>query len=1037
MRAMIFALRSRCQVAWRRALRGLPWPQSLRAQCALAVCVLSLLILAAGTAAIWALRAANDATRRLAQEQLVSMQAAQDLLQRTMLVERETYRMLTNESPRVLHPGDADIATQLEALDRIVAGLADASIDATMLDLHQSSQLFRNTTHVVLQLRESSVQTAAAFDQVLHEHMARLQPQPSAHAAALAILLYRLAAADSSDAVDQLHGSFLRQTGRARPSPTARTTTPPTPSAGRSTSRNDTQARDPFALRSQLIREHHDLHRFHVELQTQAATMVATARLQSATQEGEYLAAAHRAAETSRQGQRWVLALLASSLVFAWLVAHLFLGRYVVRRLQQVSRSLRCSGSSDGAQLAQLAHGNDEIADMARAVQQFRLDRQELERRTLELSLAKEQLVEQGRVLEMIAARAPLAEILERLVRMIESQSPDVMASILLLDDDGLHLRHGASPSLPAAYTALIDGVRVGPNVGSCGTAVHRGEPVIVTDIQADPLWADYRALAASHGLRACWSAPIFAHQHLSPGHARPQGAWGPADEDTILGTFAMYSATVKVPTPADMRLADLATRIAGIAIERQKTEERIRHMAHHDELTGLPNRALLRDRLAQALLRAERQERGVAVAFIDLDDFKLINDSLGHTAGDELLQTVSTRLLHCVRSADTVVRLGGDEFVVILTDLPRTTDAVTPTLQRIVDTIARPVALRERDVQISCSMGLATYPADGTTADALLTNADAAMYRAKDLGRNNFQFYQAEMNGSRHQRLALQDGLRHAVARNELFLVYQPQVDLHSRQIIGVEALLRWRHPELGLVSPATFIPLAEESGLIVAIGDWVLHAACRQNKTWQDAGLPPITMAVNVSARQFRQAEWIERVADALRTSGLSAQTLELELTESLIMQDLKQAVEKMQQLRAMGLALAIDDFGTGYSSLGALKRFPLARLKIDRSFVQDIATDEDDKAIVMAVIELGHRLNLKVLAEGVETEEQLAFLRQCRCDEMQGYLFSRPVPPTEIAELLARQGRLPAQPASSDGAATVHGELDAGDELSRVAA
>jgi predicted signal transduction protein with EAL and GGDEF domain len=358
------------------------------------------------------------------------------------------------------------------------------------------------------------------------------------------------------------------------------------------------------------------------------------------------------------------------------------------------------------------------------------------------------------------------------------------------------------------------------------------------------------------------------------------------------------------------------------------------------------------------------------------------------------------------VRATDTVVRLGGDEFVAVLADLPRTADAVTPTLQRIIDTISRPVALGGRDVQVSCSMGLATYPADGASADDLLTNADAAMYRAKEMGRNNFQFYQAEMNGSRHQRLALQEGLRHAVARNELFLVYQPQVDLRSRRIIGVEALLRWRHPELGLVFPANFIPLAEESGLIVPIGDWVLQAACRQNKAWQDAGLPPITMAVNVSARQFRQAEWIDRVADAMSTSGLLASFLELELTESLIMQDLKQAVEKMQQLRAMGLALAIDDFGTGYSSLGALKRFPLARLKIDRSFVQDIATDEDDKAIVMAVIELGHRLNLKVLAEGVETEEQLAFLRQCHCDEMQGYLFSQPVPPAEIAELLARQ-------------------------------
>ncbi len=1006
----------RWAAARRRLRQALPWPQSLRAQCSLAVCVLSLLILATGTAAIYALRKSSDATWQLAQDRLVRVQAAQDLLQRAQLVERETYRLLASDSPQALRQSDADMLTQLEGLDRDVASLADASADVSVLDLHQSSQLFRNTANIVVQLHERGLQTTAAFEQALRERTAHLQEHPSAGEHAQAMLLYRLATADSEDAVAQLRAAFVPR---------------------------DMAAQEPFLLRSRLLQERHDLRQFHAELLQQAARMAMAARLQSVSQDSDYRVAVRQTAETTRRGQRWVLALLACSLAFAWLVAHLFLGRYVVLRLQQVSRGLR-SSHGDDASLHRIARGQDEIADMARAVQQFQRDRQELEQRTTELSQTKEQLMEQGRVLEMIAARAPLAEILDRLVRMIEAQSPGVMASILLLDDDGLHLRHGAAPSLPPAYAALVDGVRIGPNVGSCGTAAFRGEPVIVTDIQADPLWADYRALAASHGLRACWSAPIFAHQPLSQGPTRPRGdatpgSWRAADEGRVLGTFAMYSATVKAPAAVDMRLADLATRIAGIAIERQKTEERIRHMAHHDELTGLPNRALLRDRLAQALLRAERQERSVTVAFIDLDNFKLINDSLGHTAGDELLQTVSTRLLHAVRAVDTVVRLGGDEFVVILADLPRAADAVTATLQRIIDSIARPVALRERDVQISCSMGLATYPADGNTADDLLTNADAAMYRAKEMGRNNFQFYQAEMNGSRHQRLTLQEGLRHAVARNELFLVYQPQVDLRSRQIIGVEALLRWRHPELGLISPASFIPLAEDSGLIVPIGDWVLQTACRQNKAWQDAGLPPITMAVNVSARQFRQVEWLERVADALQTSGLSAQTLELELTESLIMQDLKQAVEKMQQLRAMGLALAIDDFGTGYSSLGALKRFPLARLKIDRSFVQDIATDEDDKAIVMAVIELGHRLNLKVLAEGVETEEQLAFLRQCRCDEMQGYLFSRPVPPAEIAELLARQARPPALLASSssDGAAAVHGELDAGDELSRVAA
>ncbi len=973
------------------ARQGRPWLQSLRAQCTLAVGMLSLLIVAAGAAAIWALRESSQATGQLAQDRLVRVQAAQDLLQRTQLVERETYRLMASDSSQALLLSDADLVTQLEALDRDVASLADASADVSVLDLHQSSQLFRNTAHIVVQLHERSLKATAAFEEALRLQAASLQKNPSARSYARAQLLHHLAHADSEEAVEQLRADL-----------------PAGPK----------QAQEPFLLRQRLLREREELRRFHADLLQQATHMAMAARLQSASLDSDYRVAVRQTAETTRNGQRWVLALLACSLAFAWLVAHMFLGRYVVQRLQRVSQGLR-SRHSDPAPLQSIARGRDEIADMARAVEQFHLDRQELERRTTELSLAKEQLVEQGRVLEMIAARAPLPDILERLVRMIESQSPGVRASVLLLDDDGLRLRHGAAPSLPPPYAAAIDGVRIGPNVGSCGTAVFRGEPVIVSDIQSDPLWTDYRALAASHGLRACWSAPIFAHQQPRLGAARVQGrldpgAWGEAGSETILGTFAMYASTAREPSAAELRLVDLATRIAGIAIERQKTEERIRHMAHHDELTGLPNRALLRDRLAQALLRAERQERGVTVAFIDLDNFKLINDSLGHTAGDELLQTVSARLLHCVRATDTVVRLGGDEFVAVLADLPRTADAVTPTLQRIIDTIARPVVLGDRDVQISCSMGLATYPADGASADDLLTNADAAMYRAKDMGRNNFQFYRAEMNGSRHQRLALQEGLRHAVARDELFLVYQPQVDLRTRRIIGVEALLRWRHPELGLVSPASFIPLAEESGLIVPIGDWVVQAACRQNKAWQDAGLPPITMAVNVSARQFRQVEWIDRVAEALRTSGLAASSLELELTESLIMQDLKQAVEKMQQLRAMGLALAIDDFGTGYSSLGSLKRFPLARLKIDRSFVQDIATDEDDKAIVMAVIELGHRLNLKVLAEGVETEEQLAFLRQCRCDEMQGYLFSRPVPAAEIAVLLARQD-------ASDRAAT----------------
>jgi diguanylate cyclase (GGDEF)-like protein len=596
--------------------------------------------------------------------------------------------------------------------------------------------------------------------------------------------------------------------------------------------------------------------------------------------------------------------------------------------------------------------------------------------------------IEQGRVLEMIATGTPLQDALESLMYLIESQIRGTKSSVLLVDKDGLHLRHGAAISLPAAYVEAIDGVRIGPCVGSCGTAAHRRESVVVADIDEDPLWADFRALAAEHGLRSCWSTPIFSQQ------------------GEVLGTFALYSHEVRRPDAVERQLVDMTARIAGIAIDRQRTEDRIRHMAHHDALTGLPNRTLLGDRIEQAILYAQRYNRQVTVAFIDLDQFKLINDSLGHSAGDLLLKTVARRVVGCVRSTDTVVRIGGDEFVIVLCDQPENVDAITPTLQNIIEVIGDPVDLAGQQLRVTCSMGLASYPVDGTEADTLLKNADAAMYRAKELGRNNYQFYTSEMNIKVQGKLTLQEGLRHAIARSEFFLVYQPQVDLRTGSIFGVEVLIRWQHPELGMVPPVNFIPLAEECGLIVPIGDWVLHSACTQNKAWQEAGLPSIVMSVNVSARQFKDRQLVSKVALALQESGLEARYLELELTESLIMQDLQQAIATMQELQAMGVRLSIDDFGTGYSSLSALKSFPIVRLKLDRSFVRDLPDHEDDKAIARAVISLGHKLNLKVLAEGVETEQQRTFLRDNGCDEMQGYYFCKPVPPNQIEKLFEEQ-------------------------------
>ena len=593
----------------------------------------------------------------------------------------------------------------------------------------------------------------------------------------------------------------------------------------------------------------------------------------------------------------------------------------------------------------------------------------------------------QANILEMIATNTALDEILTQLVHLVEDQLTGITCSILLLDNDGIHLRHGSAPNLPEAYCKAIDGISIGPNVGSCGTAAHRQKPVIVADVMSDPLWADFKDLAVQYNFRSCWSTPILSH------------------EGEVLGTFAMYSAMVREPTLADTRLIDIITRIAGIAIERKKTEDRIQFLATHDALTGLPNRTLLKDRLAQAISQAERYGHCVSVVFVDLDKFKDINDSLGHNAGDELLKTMAGRMARCVRSIDTVVRLGGDEFVILLVDQPQDIGVTVEVINRIRLAMAETIHLTGRDLNVTGSIGIANYPNDGEDADKLLANADAAMYQAKETGRDNFQFYTPELNISAHTKFAMQEGLRHALARAELFLDYQPQVDLRTGKMFAVEALVRWKHPTLGLISPAKFIPMAEETGLIVAIGDWVLHTACKQNKAWQDAGLPPINICVNVSARQFREKNWVNRIVHALLDSGLEAKYLELEITESLIMQDADQAVNMMKQVQKLGVQIAIDDFGTGYSSLSALKNFPIARLKIDKSFIDQIPHCEKDKSVASAVIMLGQKLNMKVIAEGVENDEQMQFLRDHNCDEMQGYHFSKPVSAEAVEQLLKR--------------------------------
>jgi diguanylate cyclase (GGDEF)-like protein/PAS domain S-box-containing protein len=438
---------------------------------------------------------------------------------------------------------------------------------------------------------------------------------------------------------------------------------------------------------------------------------------------------------------------------------------------------------------------------------------------------------------------------------------------------------------------------------------------------------------------------------------------------------------------------------------DRKRVEQEMQELTFHDSLTGLPNQTLLKDRLSQAIAQAGRDQRLVGVLFLDMDRFKGVNEILGHSRGDLLLKIVAKRLNRCVRRTDTVARLGGDEFVLVMTALNHADD-VAVIAQKILDSLARPFDLDGQEIYSTASLGIALYPLDGTDVDALLRSADIALYQAKELSRNTYQFFSQEMNVKTVERLALETSLRRALERNELFLHFQPQIDVGSGLIIGMEALLRWQHPERGLVSPARFIPLAEETGLIIPIGEWVLRQACAQNRAWQESGFPPLRMAVNLSIKQFRQRNLLQTVAQALADTGLAPEFLELELTESCLMENPEETCTTLRELKRMGVQLAIDDFGTGYSSLSYLKMFPIDRLKIAQYFVRDIISDPDDAAIAEAIIALAHSLKLRVIAEGVETREQLEFLRQRRCDEMQGYYLGRPVATEEFTRILERE-------------------------------
>ena len=492
--------------------------------------------------------------------------------------------------------------------------------------------------------------------------------------------------------------------------------------------------------------------------------------------------------------------------------------------------------------------------------------------------------------------------------------------------------------------------------------------------------------LAAMNNLahRACWSGELAARRRTGESLSVSITAVGVKDQDNNATSHYLWL------------LSDIS--------ESKRVAERVHHLAHHDPLTGLPNRLALNMRLNQALPEARRHGWNVALMFIDLDRFKIINDTLGHSIGDELLREVACRLMRVVRESDFVARLGGDEFVVLLPDIVGAADAAT-VASKILASFANPVIVDDVELHSSPSIGISVFPTDGIDGVTILKNADTAMYCAKAAGRNNYQFFAADMNLAATQRLDLEGKLRHALARNEFSLVFQPQVHASTGLPNGVEALLRWHHPVDGNIPPALFIPIAEETGLIVPLGEWVLRAACYELKRWLDAGLPPIKMAVNVSARQLRRRDFVETVAGVLVESDLPPELLELEVTESVAMENPEESISLLQALRRMGVTIAIDDFGTGYSSLAYLKRLPIDNLKIDRSFVADIEHDLNDRAIAFGTIALAHSLGLSVIAEGVETEDQFDLLSGNGCDEIQGYLFSRPLAPDVALDFLRR--------------------------------
>ena len=583
-------------------------------------------------------------------------------------------------------------------------------------------------------------------------------------------------------------------------------------------------------------------------------------------------------------------------------------------------------------------------------------------------------------VLERVGRNAALDDVLDAVINLAEGEIDNAICAVSVLSDERLYIV--SAPRLPVDFQTAIRNLTPGAAAASSGAAVFWDKPVFVRDIETDPLWEDLKELAFQHRLHFCWSLPI-------------KSSLG-----SVLGSLTLYGDAVRSPNPQELFLLKNACQLSALAIENRQIHDQLAFQAHHDSLTQLPNRLLFHDRLVQGMANSARDRTGGAVMWVDLDGFKHVNDLLGHRVGDALLCQVARNLQRCVRSNDSVARIGGDEFAILLNGIADD-DAAVAVASKILAAFQTPITVSDHEVAVTASIGIARFRGDTQDATVLLRCADSAMYHAKKLGKNTFQFFFPELTAALDERLNIEKYLKNALANGEFEVYYQPQVEIGG-ELIGMEALLRWNCPELDSIGPATFIPIAEEIGLIIPIGSWVLRTACLQAVAWQRAGMRPFKLAVNVSSQQFARPDFVRLARTLLEETGLEGRYLELELTESAVMRNLDSAAQSMDQLRKLGISIAIDDFGTGYSSLSYLQRLPANVLKIDKSFTNGIAAaSQNSLSIIRGIVALAHSLELHVVAEGVETEGQLQKLGMLGCDSIQGFLVQKPIPASQVSE------------------------------------